>query len=228
MFIVGLTGGIATGKSTVSQMLKELSCPIIDADLIAREVVEPGTIGWEKIRDEFGADVFHKDGKLDREKLGKIIFADNEKRRKLNQITHPEIQKSMMWKLFYCFLKGYQFAILDTPLLFESKKMLPYMSYTVVVTCSSEQQLTRLQSRNNLTTEEAEQRINAQMSLDEKCRLATYVIDNNGSIEDTKKQVVALYELLCESKKQWKLRIVLFSVFALLGSVMAAFVLKYE
>ncbi|XP_045169007.2 dephospho-CoA kinase domain-containing protein-like [Mercenaria mercenaria] len=226
MFIIGLTGGISTGKSTVSQMFKELGCPIVDADVIAREVVEPGTKGWEKIRKTFGEDVFHDDGHLNREKLGQLIFADSDKRVALNKITHPEIQKVMMWKLFMLFAKGHQFAILDTPLLFESNKMVPYMAYTIVISCTPEQQLSRLQARNKLSEDDAMQRINSQMSLDEKCRLATFVIDNSGDIANTRQQVLEIHKKLCSSRRHWKLRIVLLSVIIVFVSVIGYLVAR--
>ncbi|XP_060607536.1 dephospho-CoA kinase domain-containing protein-like [Ruditapes philippinarum] len=226
MFIVGLTGGIATGKSTVSQMLADLGCPIIDADVIARQVVEPGTKAWKKIQQTFGQDVFHENGQLNREKLGQIIFADSSKRTALNRITHPEIQKTMMWKLFMLFIKGHQFAVLDTPLLFESNKMVPYMAFTIVVSCKPEQQLERLKARNQLSENEALQRINSQMSLDEKCRLATFVIDNSGDLDQTKKQVLEIHKKLRSSRRHWKLRLALFSVIVVFVSVISYLIVK--
>ncbi|KAJ8313700.1 hypothetical protein KUTeg_008261 [Tegillarca granosa] len=176
MFLIGLTGGIATGKSTVSNILQsKYNCPVVDADKIARDVVKPGTVGWRKIKQKFGTDVLQENGELDREKLGQITFSDPNKRKLLNSITHPGIYKAMLWSVFKLFITGHQFAVLDLPLL------------------SSEQQLQRLMNRNDLTKEEAEKRINSQMSLADKCKKATHIIDNNGDISSTEEQVLRLY-----------------------------------
>ncbi|VDI01214.1 dephospho-CoA kinase [Mytilus galloprovincialis] len=211
MFLVGLTGGIATGKSTVSKILsEECGCLILDADLIAREVVLPGTKAWKTIRTQFGDEVFHENGELNREKLGQIIFADASKRRLLNSITHPEIYKSILWKILKAFVRGRQFVILDLPLLFETGKLLPYASYIVVVSCSEEQQKERLMKRNTLSKEDADQRIGSQMSLAEKRRQATYIIDNDADIEYTRQQVKNIHQKLKGSYLHWKTRILLF------------------
>lgn len=134
MFIVGLTGGIATGKSTVCDVFREHGIPVIDADVAARKVVEPGRKAWHLIKKEFGDAVFHKDGQLNREILGEIIFDSVEKRRKLNEITHPEIYSEMFWAAVKCFFQGHQFIVMDLPLLFESGSMLDYLYKIIVVT----------------------------------------------------------------------------------------------
>ncbi|KAL3836003.1 hypothetical protein ACJMK2_021458 [Sinanodonta woodiana] len=216
MFLVALTGGIASGKSTVSSMFNELGCPLLDADLVAREVVEPGKTAWKKIRKTFGDVVFLEDGTLNREKLGEIVFGNSEKRKLLNGITHPEIYKVMIRRILWYMLKGSQFLMLDLPLLFESAKMVPYMTFTIVVSCSEEQQLHRLMKRNNFSEEEAMARIKSQMPLEEKCRRATYVIDNSNSIEDTQKQVRILHEKLQRSKAHWKPRLIILSIVVIL------------
>ncbi|XP_052096114.1 dephospho-CoA kinase domain-containing protein-like isoform X1 [Mytilus californianus] len=231
MFLVGLTGGIATGKSTVSKILsEECGCLILDADLIAREgdkIVLPGTKAWKIIRKQFGDEVIHDNGELDREKLGQIIFADASKRRLLNSITHPEIYKSMIWKILKAFVRGRQFVILDLPLLFETGKLVPYASYIVVVSCSEEQQIERLMKRNTLSEKEADQRISSQMSLAEKRRQATYIIDNNADIEYTRQQVKNIHQKLKESYFHWKIRILIsfgfLSVFGLFNYILKLF-----
>ncbi|XP_014662585.1 PREDICTED: dephospho-CoA kinase domain-containing protein-like isoform X1 [Priapulus caudatus] len=195
MFLVGLTGGIGSGK-----------------------MVEPGTLGWKKLRQHFGQDLFHETtGEIDRQKLANIIFYDEAKRRLLNSITHPEITKSIGWQVVSYFIKGYQFVILDVPLLFESKTMLKYLKYTVVVDCDEEQQLQRVMLRNSFTEEHARARIASQMPLREKCILADYVIANSDSGKNTEVQVKQLYQTLTDSKAQWRMRmfIVLFG-FALI------------
>lgn len=107
MFLVGLTGGIATGKSTVSTMIQEMGIPVVDADLIAKQIVEPGKKAWKMIQAAFGDEVFLDSGDIDREKLGKIVFSDKEKRRTINKITHPEIYGEIRRQVFHYFLKGY-------------------------------------------------------------------------------------------------------------------------
>lgn len=199
MFIVGLTGGIATGKSTVSSLLKDLGCPVVDADHIAREVVEPHRPAWKAIVKNFGSDILLSNEEIDREKLGKIIFGDDAKRRILNKCTHPAIYRSILWTLLRNFFSGEKFVILDLPLMFETGIALYLMKEVVVVYCDKDTQLKRLMERNNFTQNDAEQRINAQISLDEKCRRASYIIDNSSNRENTQTQVKRLYEKLNKS-----------------------------
>ncbi|XP_076435844.1 dephospho-CoA kinase domain-containing protein-like [Babylonia areolata] len=207
MFLVGLTGGIATGKSTASNMFRVLGIPVIDADKIARDVVQPGMPAWKAIREQFGEDVFLEDGQLDRAKMGNIVFSDADKRRQLNGITHKEIRGVILWEIFLCYIKGYQFVVLDLPLLFESRNMISFVSYIVVVSCTEGQQLQRLMARNQFSREEAESRINSQMPLMEKRRLASYVVDNSGTREMTEKQVLDLYNKFRHSRAHWPMRI---------------------
>lgn len=117
--VIGLTGGIATGKSTVSSLLKAAGIPIIDADIIARQVVEPGTPALAKIQATFGNEVLFPDGSLDRKKLGSIIFNDEVKRKQLNKIVHPAVRKAMLWQMLGYWIKGYKYCVMDVPLLIE-------------------------------------------------------------------------------------------------------------
>lgn len=117
--VIGLTGGIATGKSTVSKLLKAARIPIIDADIIARQVVEPGTPALAKIQATFGNEVLFPDGSLDRKKLGTIIFNDEVKRKQLNKIVHPAVRKAMLWQMLSYWIKGYKYCVMDVPLLIE-------------------------------------------------------------------------------------------------------------
>lgn len=210
MFLVGLTGGIATGKSAVSRLLLNSGVEVIDADLIARQVVEPGKRAWLKIRDEFGPDVFHEDDSLNREKLGQIIFSSPEKRKKLNQITHPDISSAILWQLLLSFLCRRQFVVLDVPLLFSAslgsfaRKFL--LNRVVVVSCAAETQKRRLMSRNGLTEEEAESRILAQMSLSDQEALADNLLWNEGSEEELGAKVEELVLDLRASPAHWKFR----------------------
>uniref|UniRef100_A0A0B6Y9W5 Dephospho-CoA kinase domain-containing protein n=1 Tax=Arion vulgaris TaxID=1028688 RepID=A0A0B6Y9W5_9EUPU len=170
-------------------------------------VVAPGQKAYKKIREKFGDEVFHADGQLDRDKIGQIIFHEEDKRKLLNEIVHPAIQKQLLWQIFVCFLRGHKFVVLDIPLLFETKRLLPYISYTVVVFCHEEQQLNRLMERNSLSMDDAKARIKTQIPLPEKCKLATYVIDNSGSIEEAGEQVKAVYVKIQASSKHLFCRI---------------------
>ncbi|XP_063600154.1 dephospho-CoA kinase-like [Penaeus indicus] len=199
MFLVGLTGGIATGKSTVSLMMKELGVPVVDADLIARQIVEPGKKAWEKIRQVFGEEVFQESGEIDRAKLGAVVFADVEKRRAINKITHPLIYSEIRSQVFKHLLKGEQFVVLDLPLLYESNKVTSYLYKTIVVACEDEIQLERLLTRNQYTEKEAIARIEAQMPLEKKCSMADIIIENSGSLANTRKQVEGIVRLLRSS-----------------------------
>lgn len=202
MFLVGLTGGIASGKSTVSKIFKEEhGCPVIDADALARQVVEPGQPAYKRIKATFGEEVLLPSGEIDREKLGEIIFNNEGKRQQLNSIVHPAIKREMLWQVLRSFLKGHQFVILDIPLLFETKQMLPFVSFSIVVFCNEDQQLARLMKRNNLAEEAARARINSQMSLKKKCELCTHIIDNTQSMDATRSHVNQLYKTLRSSRK---------------------------
>lgn len=208
MFLVGLTGGIATGKSTVAAVFREHGIPVIDADAIARKVVEPGKPAWHKILQEFGPDVFLSNKQLDRSKLGDLIFNDVEKRKKLNAITHPDIYREIYWQTFKYFVQGYPFIVLELPLLFESGHMLNYLHKIIVVTCEEDLQLQRLMERTGFTEVKAKLRIAAQMSLEKKAEMANFVIENSGSERDTREQTVKVINVLRYSKYHWKLRFI--------------------
>lgn len=186
--VIGLTGGIASGKSTVSNMFGELHIPVIDADVIAREVVEPGKEAYNKIVEVFGNEILEKNGELDRAKLGGIIFHDKEKRMQLNHIVHPAVRKEMKEQKEAYIREGREVVVLDIPLLFESR-LTELVDYTFVVYVDGNTQLTRLMNRNGFTEEEAKARIASQMQLEEKVALADYVINNNGTIEETRAQL---------------------------------------
>ncbi|AIK38466.1 dephospho-CoA kinase [Bacillus pseudomycoides] len=186
--VIGLTGGIASGKSTVSQMFRELQIPVIDADIIAREVVEQGKEAYKEIIEVFGEDVLQVDGKLDRQKLGSIVFHNEEKRLQLNKIVHPAVRKEMNVQKDMYIKEGVQAVVLDIPLLFESK-LTALVDRIVVVAVSPSMQLERLMKRNGFTEEDAKARIDSQMPLAEKATLANKVIYNDGTIAETKAQL---------------------------------------
>lgn len=186
---IGLTGGIASGKSTVSNMLRELRFPIIDADVIAREVVEIGEEAYKLIVETFGEDILQQDGSIDRAKLGAIIFNNDELRKKLNSIVHPAVRKRMN-ELKEMYLKENNTAVvLDIPLLFESQ-LTHMVDKTLLVYVDPDTQIKRLMNRNQFSKEEALSRIHSQMPLDNKVMLSDEVINNNRSLEETKKQLL--------------------------------------
>jgi dephospho-CoA kinase len=187
--VIGLTGGIASGKSTVSNMLKEMDITVIDADVEARLAVEKGEPAYQKIIAEFGDDILLDTEEIDRVKLGSIIFHDAEKRQLLNGIVHPEVRNRMNNQVEAAKLRGEQVMVLDIPLLFESN-LTHMVEKTILVYVDRDIQLNRLMERNDLSLEDAEARISSQMPLSDKVALADAVINNNGSISETKKQVI--------------------------------------
>ncbi|KAF0819466.1 MULTISPECIES: dephospho-CoA kinase [unclassified Cytobacillus] len=185
---VGLSGGIASGKSTVSSLLIGKGYSVIDADIEARLAVEKGEEAYQEIVRHFGDRVLLKDGSIDRAELGSIIFHDEKERQVLNSIVHPAVRKRMTAKKEQATSRNEQLIILDIPLLFESK--LQYMcDKTLLVYADEDVQLKRLMQRNQLSENEAMARIQSQMPLSEKKALADAVIDNNGTIEETEKQL---------------------------------------
>ncbi|MBT2616597.1 MULTISPECIES: dephospho-CoA kinase [unclassified Bacillus (in: firmicutes)] len=189
--IIGITGGIASGKSTVSLYLQELGFTIVDADLASRAVVEPGEEAYHQVVKAFGEDILLTDGNIDRVKLGSIIFNDQEKRLLLNGIVHPAVRNWMRVKTEAALSSGEETVFMDIPLLFESK--LTFMvDKTLLIYVDEQVQLKRLMNRNGLSETEAVARINSQMPLADKKALADAVIDNNGDINETKRQVKSI------------------------------------
>lgn len=193
MLLFGLTGGIATGKSTVTQMLRELGLPVIDADALAREVVEPGRPALAEIAARFPGVV--EDGVLNRAKLGALVFKDADARAALNAITHPRIRALALEKTLALAETGATHAIYDAALLLENK-LHEGMNGVILVTCPLETQVARVMARDGLSEEAARARIASQMSTDEKRQYATWVIDNGGTREDTRRQVEAVVRAL--------------------------------
>jgi dephospho-CoA kinase len=191
MSVLGLTGGIGSGKSMVASMFAQLGADVIDADQLARDIVEPGQPALEEIASAFGRDILLPDGRLDRGKLARIVFADSVARGKLNAITHPRIRERMDAEIA---ARGSRPGVLiaDIPLLYENDRT-GSVQTVIVVWVDPETQLRRLHERDGLTDEEARQRIAAQMPLDEKRAKADVVIDNSGSRENTRRQVEAIY-----------------------------------
>lgn len=196
MLLVGLTGSIATGKSTVSEMFRRKGAEIIDADHIAREVVEPGTEGLARIVREFGPGMLDEEGKLNRERLGARIFQNPAEREKLNRLLHPLIVDSMRAKTEKIKKeKDPDLLIWDVPLLIEGN-LTQWVEAVILVYTPKEIQLERLMKRNALSKEEAEKRILAQMDIEEKKKYADYMIDNRGTLSETERQVDQLWKQL--------------------------------
>ncbi|PIC65264.1 dephospho-CoA kinase [Sporosarcina sp. P13] len=192
--IIGLTGSIASGKSTVATMLREKGYPIVDADVIARQVVEPGSPLLFEIKEVFGDSVIEENGSLHRENLGAIIFNDETKRRQLNELMHPVIRIQMVSQKEQYLEQEYQTVIMDIPLLFESK-LHSYVDKILVVSVTKEVQKQRLIARNELTEQEADARIASQLDMNSKEQGADAVIHNNGTMEETEKQLVEILEM---------------------------------
>jgi len=199
--LVGLTGSIATGKSTVSRMFAHLGARVLDADQLAREVVMPGQPAYLKIVEEFGQQVVQEDGTLDRKALGAIVFADPARRKRLEEITHPAIglrQQRILSVLDEEAFEG--IVVWDVALLFETGGV-ARMDRVVVVYADPDTELARLMARDSLPEDAARARIASQMPVAEKAKRAHYVIDNSGSRADTERQVKTVYEsLLAELK----------------------------
>lgn len=191
--IIGLTGSIASGKSTVSKMLAEKGYPIIDADLVARQVVEPGSETLKKIGDLFGDEVIKPDGTMDREKVGALIFSDPARRKQLNDIIHPAIRGEMLRQRSDYLAQGYRTIIMDIPLLFESK-LQHFVDKILVVSVTEENQLTRLMERNGLNDKDAKARISSQLPMSVKEEGADAVIYNNGTVGETARQLERIME----------------------------------
>lgn len=192
MLILGLTGGIATGKSTVARMLVELGAVHIDADRLSREVVAPGETAWRAILDRFGCAVFQEDGQLDRKALAALVFSDPQKRVALNEITHPPIIALVRERLAEARASGAGLVLLEVPLLYEAG-LDSEVDWVAVVAAAEATQLERLLQRDCLLESEARQRLAAQMPLSEKIRRAHFCLNNNGSLEDTRRQVQELW-----------------------------------
>jgi len=183
-----LTGGIASGKSTVARILKRLGAAIVDADALAREVVEPGNDAWKDIVEAFGAEVLQPDQTLDRQKLRATIFNNSAARKKLEAIIHPRVRALAEERIHQHAAAGYEIVVYEVPLLFEGN-LHEWLRPVVLVACDLEIQKRRLQERDGLSVEASQRHIDAQLSLAEKRRLADYVIENDGSLEDLEREV---------------------------------------
>jgi len=193
--IIGLTGGIGTGKSTVSRMFKTLGARIVDADLLAREVVQPGQPAWREIKKVFGLTVINPDQSLNRQALADLVFNNPLSLAQLNKITHPRIYRRMRSEVLKAQKEGVPAVILDIPLLLEAPHLIP-LDQTMVVYSPKTLQIQRVRERDKSTLKEIEQRLRNQMPIGRKRKLADIVIDNRGTVQETKRQVRVLWDRL--------------------------------
>jgi dephospho-CoA kinase len=185
--VIGLTGGIASGKSTVARILRELGAEVIDADQVARDLVEPGQPALDEIAAGFGREVLDEAGRLDRKKLGAIVFADAEKRRRLNGILHPRIGAETGRRVADAAARGVPVVVYEAALLVENR-IHQMLDGLIVVAAPPADQLARLRARDQLDDEEALRRVAAQAPLEEKIAAADFVIDNAGPLDQTRRR----------------------------------------
>ena len=188
MKLIGLTGGIASGKTAAAAILRRLGAAVIDADELSREVVQPGEEAWKEIIAAFSPAVLQQDKTLDRKKLRKLVFDDPAARKKLEAIIHPKVRALAEKKIRELQATGNEIIVYEVPLLFEGQLQL-WLRPVILIACSTATQKQRLKQRDGLTDEQAQQHLNAQMSLEQKRRLADYVVENNGSLDDLEQQV---------------------------------------
>jgi dephospho-CoA kinase len=193
MRVIGLTGGIASGKSTAARTLADLGARIVDADQVARDVVAPGQPALAEIARSFGKEMLQPDGTLDRKRLGAIIFADADKRRALNAITHPRIAAETQARLARLRAEGVPVAVYEAALLVENG-IHHGLDGLIVVACDEATQLARLMGRDGYVEAEARARIAAQAPMADKIAAATWVVDTSGPLADTKKQLARVWE----------------------------------
>lgn len=192
---LGLTGGIATGKSTASRYFHDQGLPVVDTDKIAHRLMEPGQASYQKILKEFGPKILKRDLTIDRKKLGKIVFNDPKELNALNQLTHPLIRVEAFRQMKEIQEEGYPLCIVDVPLLFEGGWE-KYVDKTLVITTTPQLELEHLMQRDNLSEASAKKRIESQLPLKEKVKMADYTIENTFTIDKLEKQLNDLLEKL--------------------------------
>ena len=192
-YFLGLTGGIASGKSTADEFFKKKKIPIIDSDLIAHRIMEIGQNGYKAVVDYFGTDILNDDQTINRRKLGGIVFNDKAKLKKLNELTHPLVHQEIKQQMAQYRANQEKLVVIDVPLLFESG-FESLCNGVLVISITPELQIERLMKRNAFTKKEAIARISNQMPLSEKEKRATYVVANTGTIDDLEKKLSDLLQ----------------------------------
>jgi len=194
MKVIGLTGNIGSGKSTVAEMFRQLGAKIIDADSIARKIVEPGQRAWKEIKDVFGDEVISSDQSIDRQKLGDIVFNDVSKRALLDNITHPKIFDEIN-NLVNEYEKDHsKVVIIEAALIIEKGGLLDLIDKLILVVVDEDTQTKRIKLRDDIPSDQIQSRIKSQMQISEKKKYADYIIDNNGSVLKTRTQVNKIWK----------------------------------
>jgi dephospho-CoA kinase len=188
MRVIGLTGGIAAGKSTVASILRQLGARIVDADQLAREIVGPGEAAWKEIVEAFGVGILREDKSIDRERLRSIVFRDERARKRLEAITHPRIRALAQQRIRQLAAEGADVVIYEAPLLFETQAHL-WIRPVIVVACDAATQKERLRKRDGLTEQDIERHLSAQLPLHEKRRLGDIIIENSATLEELRRRV---------------------------------------
>ncbi len=197
MKVIALTGGIGTGKSTVSNLFKEKGVTVIDLDQLVRDLQKPGKDVYNRIVEAFGEEILDANGEIDRRKLGSIVFLDPEKRETLNKIVHPKVLSELKDRLFKLEKKGEKLIVVEIPLLYELG-LQKLFDAVILVYAPEDLQIKRVMARDSLSKQEAINRINSQIPIEEKRKKAEYVIDNSGSLENTRQQFDVLFKELTE------------------------------
>jgi dephospho-CoA kinase len=192
---VGLTGGLGTGKSTVAGLLLKLGIPVIDADRLAKQVVEPGSQGLAKVIQVFGPEILSSSKTLDREKMAGLVFSDPKKLKQLEEILHPLVQEEVRHQKKWLMDQHTPWAVYDVPLLFE-KKLQAQFDSILLVTCSKEKQWERIRKRNHWNDQEIQKRVDSQLPLKDKIELSHHILQNDGSLEDLQKKVATFVQLM--------------------------------
>ena len=194
MLVLGLTGNIGCGKSSVSTIFMENNIKVVDADIVARQIFDDKNL-LNEVFSTFGESIKNQDGSLNRKALGNIVFNDDEKLIALNNLTHPKIKQKILSKVEEYKNQGEKIVVIDAALLIEDD-YIPYIQKLILITCRKEIQINRIIARDNCTKEEAISRINSQMSQEEKAKFADYIIDNSNSFEELQKKVLELISVL--------------------------------
>lgn len=194
MLVLGLTGNIGCGKSSVSTIFMENNIKVVDADIVARQIFDDKNL-LNEVFSTFGKSIRNQDGSLNRRALGNIVFNDDEKLILLNNLTHPKIKQKILSKVEEYKNQGEKIVVIDAALLIEDD-YIPYIQKLILITCRKEIQINRIIARDNCTKEEAISRINSQMSQEEKVKFADYIIDNSNSFEELQKKVLEIISVL--------------------------------
>jgi dephospho-CoA kinase len=197
MLIVALTGGIASGKSTVAEMFKSLGAPLIDSDLLAHQALMPQGEAYQEVLAEFGTDILNEDQTINRGRLGAVVFESSSRLQKLNSIVHPVVLRNIETLVSNYRAQGHKVVLIDIPLLYEAGRADEY-DFVILVHVPVDLQRKRLSGRNTELSEiEIERRLSAQLPIDTKAERADFVIDNSGTIEKTRAQVEEIWHILC-------------------------------